>query len=281
MGWNSWNVHHCNITADKIKAAADSIVELGLDKLGYTYVNLDDCWQHPNRDKDGHLQADPKKFPDGIKAVADYVHDKGLKFGIYSSAGTKTCQGFPGSLNYESIDAMDFAEWGVDYLKYDNCFNAGVSAKQRYGAMSEALMSTGRPIFYSICNWGNEGVAEWGNTMANSWRTTQDIEIYKTHHNQWQSIKANFIKNQMSASNANPGHWNDPDMLQVGNDVLTEEEEKTHFSLWAFAKAPLLLGNDLTNMTNSTQALVMNENLIKISQDGYGKQVTCTQGCDY
>jgi len=266
MGWNSWNVFHCDISEDKVKAAADKIVEVGLDKLGYNYVNLDDCWQAPERQV-GHVVADPTKFPNGMKAVGDYIHDKGLKFGIYSCAGTKTCAGFPGSLDHESVDAMDYASWGVDYLKYDNCYNeAGArSSKDRYTAMSKALVSTGRPIFYSICNWGNENIAEWGNTIANMWRTTQDIEIYPTKHNQWQSLKANFIKNQMKPESASPGHWNDPDMLQVGNGLLTLDEEKTHFALWAFAKAPLIIGCDLTKISEESLAVLKNENLIKIN----------------
>lgn len=213
MGWNSWNAYHCDITEDKIKSAADKIVELGLDKLGYTYVNVDDCWQASSRDDQGHIQADSAKFPSGMKALGDYIHGKGLKFGIYSSAGSKTCAGFPGGLDYEDIDAMDYASWGVDYLKYDNCYPMSRPAKQRYGAMSKALKKTGRPIYYSICNWGNEDIASWGYTIANSWRTTMDIEIYYTTHNQWQNIKANFARNQLTASKAGPGHWNDPDML--------------------------------------------------------------------
>jgi alpha-galactosidase len=199
--------------------------EKKLNEYGYKYINLDDCWQDVSRAADGHIQADAKKFPDGMKALGDKIHGEGLLFGVYSSAGTKTCAGRPGGLGYEKLDAMDYASWGVDYLKYDNCYNTGVPAFDRYNAMAQALMSTGRQIFYSICNWGNESVAQWGNTISNSWRTTQDIEIYKTTTNQWQQIKGNFLINQMSASKAGAGHWNDPDMLQVGNGVLSLEEE--------------------------------------------------------
>lgn len=163
--------------------------------------------------------ADPVNFKDGMKSVGDYIHSKGLKFGIYSSAGIKTCQGRAGSLGYEMHDAKNYSDWGVDYLKYDNCFNQGVAAIDRYTAMSDALKATGRDIFYSICNWGNEQVSKWGASIANSWRTTIDIE--SGTQNAWQSVKSNFLINNLSASSAGQGHWNDPDMLVIGNDILT------------------------------------------------------------
>jgi alpha-galactosidase len=171
MGWNSWNRFHCDINSTIIEGAADAVISLGLKDLGYNYINIDDCWQAKERASNGHVVPDPTKFPN-MTAVGDYIHGKGLKFGIYSSAGTKTCGGYPGGLGHEVDDANDYASWGVDYLKYDNCFNLGVAATKRYGDMANALNATGREIFYSICNWGDEQVAEWGNTMANSWRTT-------------------------------------------------------------------------------------------------------------
>ena len=185
MGWNSWNHFHCNINSKIIESAADNVISLGLKDLGYNYINIDDCWQSMSRASNDHIVPDPTKFPN-MTAVGEYIHEKGLLFGIYSSAGTKTCGGFPGGLGHETDDAEDYAKWGVDYLKYDNCYNLGVAATKRYGDMAAALKKatnattggTGREIFYSICNWGDEQVAEWGNTMANSWRTTQDIEIY-------------------------------------------------------------------------------------------------------
>ena len=186
MGWNSWNKFHCDISGDLIKQTADKLVELGLSDLGYTYVNIDDCWQATSRDADGNIQPNAQRFPTGMKDIGDYIHGKNLKFGIYSSAGTKTCAGFPGSLNFEVQDAKQYASWGVDYLKYDNCYNQGIRAIDRYTAMSKALKNTGRNIFYSICNWGNEQITKWGKTIANSWRTTQDIEIYPSSQNQWQ-----------------------------------------------------------------------------------------------
>ena len=191
-----------------------------------------------------------------------------------------TCAKRPGGLGYEEMDALDYASWGVDYLKYDNCYNTGVPAFDRYNAMASALQATGRDIFYSICNWGNENVAKWGYTISNSWRTTQDIEIYYTQENQWQQIKGNFLINQLSSSVAGPGHWNDPDMLQIGNGVLTTTDEKSHFALWAFAKAPLIIGCDLTTMSSESLDILMNKNMIAINQNSKSLQARCIQGCD-
>lgn len=176
MGWNSWNKFGCNITENLIKQTADKIIELGLDKLGYKYVNLDDCWNAVERDSQGRMQADPVTFPSGMKNLADYIHKKGLKFGLYSSAGNLTCEGRAGSLYHEEIDAATWASWEVDYLKYDNCFNENVPATVRYPAMRDALNKTGHPIFYSICNWGYEETVKWGPETGNSWRTTMDIK---------------------------------------------------------------------------------------------------------
>ena len=211
----------------------------GFVELGYTYLNLDDCWMQQHRTPDGHIQVSPA-FPSGMKALGDYIHSKGLKFGLYSSAGIKTCEGKAGSLWYEEMDANDYASWGVDYLKYDNCYNDNVPALIRYPRMRDALNATGREIFYSLCNWGEDGVADWGKSVGNSWRTTKDIG------NSWESIEFNFRGNLKVASRSGPGGWNDPDMLEVGNGGLSLEEEKTHFALWAISKAPLIIGCDLT-----------------------------------
>ena len=207
-----------------------------------------------------------------MQALGKKIQDADMKFGIYSSAGSMTCLKFPGSLGYETKDAEVYAEWGVDYLKYDNCFNEGVQATVRYKAMSDALLATGREIFYSICNWGNEQVSDWAGTIANSWRTTQDIVIYNSTEtqegsqffdtNQWQGIVSNFLQNQKTADKAGKGHWNDPDMLQVGNYILTEAEEQTHFAMWAFAKAPLIIGADLNFISNESLAILKNQHLI-------------------
>ena len=202
MGWSSWNAFHCKVNQTVIEDTLDKMDKLGLKDLGYKYVNIDDCWQAPARNETGYIQANAETFPDGMQALGKKIQDAGMKFGIYSSAGSMTCARFPGSLGYETKDAEVYAEWGVDYLKYDNCFNEGVQATVRYGAMSDALLATGRDIFYSICNWGNEGVSDWAHTMSNSWRTTQDIEIYNSTTNQWQGIVSNFLQNQMSADKA-------------------------------------------------------------------------------
>ena len=273
MGWNTWNKYGCNINQQIIQQNADKIVQLGLDKIGYVYVNIDDCWQLADRDKDGNVQADTTKFPQGMLAVGDYLHGKGLKFGIYSSAGTKTCQERAGSLGFETQDAKYYANVGADYLKYDNCWNNFVPALSRYTAMRDALNATGRPIYYSICNWGNENVWEWGSTVGNSWRTTLDIE------NTWGSMRYNFAQNSVLAKYSGPGGWNDPDMLEVGNNNLTTTEQKSHFALWCFVKAPLILGNDLSDMSPEVLTIISNKNLIAINQDSLGKQATCVMNC--
>ncbi|BFO17181.1 hypothetical protein SHKM778_35690 [Streptomyces sp. KM77-8] len=243
MGFNNWNSTHCRAEFDEelVKGMADLFVEKGLKKAGYEYINLDDCWALPQRDADGKLVPDPKRFPNGIKAVADYVHGKGLKFGIYTSAGTKTCSsiGFPGALGHEYSDAQQFADWGVDYLKYDNCNNEGVDAKQRYTTMRDALEATGRPILYSLCEWGENEPWEWARGVGQSWRTTGDIS------DDWDSMLSIMKKNLPLDEYAGPGGWNDPDMLEVGNGGMTDTEYRTHFSMWSVMAAPLLIGADL------------------------------------
>ena len=211
----------------------------GFAELGYSYLNLDDCWMQEHRTPDGHIQAS-LAFPSGMKALGDYIHSKGLRFGLYSSAGTNTCEGRAGSLWYEEMDANDYASWGVDYLKYDNCYNDNVPALIRFPRMRDALNATGREIFFSLCNGGRDDVPDWGKSIGNSFRTTSDIS------DTWGSIEFNFRENVNLASKSGPGGWNDPDMLEVGNGGLTLEEEKTHFALWAISKAPLIIGCDLT-----------------------------------
>ena len=210
-----------------------------------------------------------------MKSLGDYLHSKGLKFGVYSSAGTKTCQGRAGSLGYEQIDAQDYASWGVDYLKYDNCFNQNLPSLTRYPAMRDALNATGRPIFYSLCQWGEEKTTHWAPQVANSWRTTQDIANF------WNSLEYNFRLNLVGREAAGPGGWNDPDMLEVGNGGLTLEEEKTHFSLWAISKAPLIIGCDLSKVSAESLAILMNEEVIAINQDPGSEQAQCQQGCGW
>mmetsp|Transcript_3634 Transcript_3634/g.2691 ORF Transcript_3634/g.2691 Transcript_3634/m.2691 type:complete len:224 (+) Transcript_3634:281-952(+) len=213
-----------------------------------------------------------------MKAVGDYIHSLGLKFGIYSSAGTLTCQERAASLDHEEVDALDWASWGVDYLKYDNCFNEGREDKLRYERMRDALNATGRPIFYSICNWGMGRVPLWGNMTGNSWRTTVDITNF------WDSMKLNILWNSLHPQSSGPGGWNDPDMLEVGVTAgigMSLEEEKTHFALWCFVKAPLIIGADLSTIKEESLAILKSEHLIKLNQDSLGVQAQCVLECQH
>ncbi|MGW6010230.1 NPCBM/NEW2 domain-containing protein [Streptomyces sp. NPDC055210] len=274
MGFNNWNSTHCRAEFDEamVKGIADLFVDKGLKDAGYEYVNLDDCWALPTRDADGKLVPDPVRFPGGIKAVADYVHAKGLKLGIYTSAGTKTCNdaGFPGALGHEYSDARQFADWGVDYLKYDNCNNQGVDAKQRYTTMRDALKAasetTGRPIVYSICEWGENKPWEWAADVGQLWRTTGDIS------DNWGSMLSIMKQNLPLAQYAGPGRWNDPDMLEVGNGGMTATEYRTHFSMWSVMAAPLLIGSDLRSASEETFGIIGNKEVIAVDQDPLGKQ---------
>ncbi|EDY50730.1 alpha-galactosidase [Streptomyces clavuligerus] len=272
MGFNNWNSTHCRpeFNETMIKGVADTLVAKGLRDAGYRYVNLDDCWALPQRNAAGDLVPDPVRFPSGIKALADYVHAKGLKFGIYSSAGTRTCdvQGFPGGLGNERRDAALWASWGVDYLKYDNCHNNGVDARQRYRAMAEALRATGREILLSVCEWGENAPWEWAGEYGSAWRTTGDIA------DTWDSMLGIARRNQELAPYARPGAWNDPDMLEVGNGGMTDTEYRTHFSLWSQMAAPLLIGSDLRTATPATLEILTNREVIAVNQDPLGRQGT-------
>jgi alpha-galactosidase len=281
MGWNSWNFFAGRVTDKDIRAAADQLVATGMKDAGYVYVNIDDTWEG-DRDADGVLHSNAK-FPD-MKALADYVHSKGLKLGIYSSPGPKTCAGYAASLDHEAQDAALYASWGIDYLKYDLCsYRESVmsvnspddkAAQMRlmvaaYEKMDKALKATGRPIVYSLCQYGWDAVWEWGPGVgANLWRTTGDIQPY------WQSIYSILNEQAGLAQYAGPGHWNDPDMLEVGNGKLTLAENRTHFSMWAMLAAPLLAGNDLPNMTPEVHAILTNRDLIAIDQDRLGREAT-------
>ena len=265
MGWNSWNKFGCNINEELIRNTIDTLNSSGLIEAGYKYINLDDCWQN-SRDENGAILPDEQTFPNGIKSLVDYAHSKGLLFGLYSDAGTKTCAGRPGSLGYEEIDAKTYAEWGVDYLKYDNCYNEGISSLERYPVMRDALNKTGRPIFYSLCQWGEEDVPTWGKAVANSWRTTGDIS------DNWNSMISIIDINDKSYQYAGPGGWNDPDMLEVGNGGMTLAEYKTHFGLWAISKAPLLIGCDVTTMSKEIKNILTNPEVIAVNQDSLGEQ---------
>jgi alpha-galactosidase len=270
MGFNDWNSFGCNVDEQLIKQTADYFVSSGLKAAGYQYVNIDDCWLEKTRSPDGHLVPDPVKFPDGIKGTADYVHSLGLKIGIYEDAGTQTCAGYPGSLGHEQTDADDFAAWGVDYLKYDNCNNQSdgtlADYQARYTAMGNALKNTGRPIVYSLCEWGVNDPATWAGDIGNLWRTTGDI------NDSWGSLKSIITQNAPLAQYAHPGAFNDPDMLEVGNGNMTDTEYKTHFGLWAEMAAPLLIGTDLRKATAETMAILTDKDVIAIDQDKLGVQ---------
>ncbi|XP_071734013.1 alpha-galactosidase 3 [Rutidosis leptorrhynchoides] len=278
MGWNSWNFFACQINETLIKETADALISTGLADLGYNYVNIDDCWEALTRDTNGLLVPESKTFPSGIKALADYVHEKGLKLGIYSSAGLFTCQVRPASLFHENDDAATWASWGVDYLKYDNCFNLGIKPIDRYPPMRDALNSTGRKIFYSICEWGEDDPALWAGNVGNSWRTTDDI------NDTWASMTSIADINDKWAAYAGPGGWNDPDMLEVGNGGMSYLEYRAHFSIWALMKAPLLIGCDVRNMTAETFEILSNKEVIAVNQDSLGIQgrkvnASGTDGC--
>ena len=265
MGWNSWNKFACNIQESLIKQTADALVTSGLAAKGYQYVNLDDCWQ-VSRDSSNRIIASPTDFPSGMKSLADFIHSKGLKFGLYSDAGYKTCAGRPGSLGFEEIDAQTYAEWGVDYLKYDNCNTDGTSPKVRYPKMSDALLKSGRAIYFSLCEWGVENPASWAGAIGNSWRTTGDIS------NNWGSFLSILDQQVGLEGAAGPGHWNDPDMLEVGNGGMTDNEYRAHFALWALLKAPLLIGCDVVDIKPETMEILGNEEIIAINQDKLGIQ---------
>ncbi len=277
MGWNSWNKFACNVSEDLIKTVADAVAGNGMKDAGYHYIVIDDCWQ-VSRDADGNIVADPQHFPSGIKALADYVHAKGLKFGIYSDAGTKTCAGRPGSQGHEYQDALQYAKWGVDYLKYDWCNTGTRNGEEAYSTMSQALLSTGRPIVFSICEWGTNKPWLWANGIGNLWRTTGDIQDRWEGKKEWKpgdccSYGAIDIAdfNANLGSFAGPGHWNDLDMLEVGNGGMTIPEYRAHFSLWALLAAPLIAGNDVRSMTPEIKEILTNKEVIAIDQDPLGR----------
>lgn len=273
MGWNSWNKFGCNVNEEMIREMADAMAESGMRDAGYEYVVIDDCWQ-VERDSIGNIIPDPDRFPSGMKALGDYIHSLGLKFGIYSCAGSKTCQGRPGSRGFQFQDARAYAEWGVDYLKYDWCYNEGQDAEAAFKTMSDALKSTGRPILFSICEWGDTKPWKWGEGVGHLWRTTADIRDCFQCEFDWGGLGVlNIIDKQADLyPYAGPGHWNDPDMLEVGNGGMTNTEYKTHFSMWGMLAAPLMAGNDLRNMDEETIKILTNQDVIAVNQDEKGDQ---------
>jgi len=274
MGWNSWNKFNCNVNEQMIRQMADAMVSSGMKDAGYQYVVIDDCWQ-VSRDRDGNIVPDASRFPSGMKALGDYVHGKGLKFGIYSDAGMKTCAGRPGSRGHEYQDARQYAAWGVDYLKYDWCnlTTPSQDGPSSYALMREALNASGRPIVLSICEWGTAKPWLWGKGVGNLWRTTGDI-MDKWDGKEKYSLGMLTILDMQDGLEAfaGPGHWNDPDMLEVGNGGMTETEYRSHFSLWAILAAPLIAGNDLRSMKPEVHDILTNKEVIAVDQDPLGRQ---------
>ncbi|CAN5232088.1 hypothetical protein BH09BAC6_BH09BAC6_13440 [soil metagenome] len=274
MGWNSWNTFQTNIDEPLLKGMVDTYVSSGMRDAGYTYFVLDDGWMAMERDNNGNLVADPKKFPNGMKAFADYVHSKGLKFGIYNCAGTKTCAGYPGTRGYEYQDARLYASWGVDYLKFDWCNSEGLNAKEAYTTMSKAIRAAGRPMIFSLCEWGNHQPWLWAKNVGQLWRSTGDIHagfVNNLSKGTWTALSVLTIldKQDTIRQYAGPGHWNDPDMLEVGNGMQFNED-KAHFSLWCMLAAPLMAGNDLRKMSAQTAGILTNKDMIAIDQDPLG-----------
>lgn len=273
MGWNSWNKFGCDVSEKLLIKMADAMVSSGMKDVGYQYIIVDDCWQVA-RDSTGNILVDKDRFPHGIKYVADYIHSKGLKFGIYSCAGELTCGGRPGSRGYQYQDARQYAKWGVDYLKLDWCYNRGQNAEAAYRTMRDALKASGRPIVLSICEWGGSKPWEWGKGIGQLWRVSYDIRDFFQCNLNGGGLGVLNILDIMTPLDqyAGPGHWNDADMLEVGNGGMTETEYITHMSLWCMLATPLIAGNDLSTMDETTKAILTNKEAIDVNQDPKGVQ---------
>ncbi|MDP0500070.1 MAG: glycoside hydrolase family 27 protein [Verrucomicrobiota bacterium JB022] len=280
MGWNSWNTFETHIDEELVKDVAQAMIDSGMRDAGYNYIVLDDGWMAMERDEEGNLVADPNKFPSGMKALGDYLHEHGFKFGLYNCAGSKTCAGYPGSQGHEFQDARNYASWGVDYLKYDWCFTEGRDAKEAYTTMSRALKKAGRPVVFSLCEWGQNQPWKWAKGVGHLWRTSGDIIDCYDCVERWSHGWKVILDIQMDREEgheglekyAGPGHWNDPDMLEVGNPGLTVAESRAHFSLWCMIAAPLIAGNDVRNMSEPIRQILTNREAIAIDQDKAGKQ---------
>lgn len=276
MGWNSWNTFATDINEQLVKDIADKFVELGLKDAGYEYIVLDDGWMAKERDADGNLVADPEKFPGGMKALAEYVHSKGLKFGLYNCAGSQTCAGYPGSRGYEYQDARLYASWNIDFLKYDWCNTEKLNAEGAYMTMRDALAKAGRPVVFSICEWGDNEPWKWGQEIGHLWRVSGDISNCwdcEDDHGTWSSWGVwkiiNMRKNIRAATG--PDHWNDFDMMEVGNG-MTAAEDRSHFAMWSMLASPLIMGNDLRSATDETIKTLTNKEVIQVNQDSLGIQ---------
>lgn len=276
MGWNSWNTFQSHISEDLVKSVADTMKANGMQDAGYTYIVLDDCWMTRERDAQGNLVTDPEKFPNGMKHLADYVHSQGFNFGLYNCAGSQTCAGYPGGMGHEYQDALLYAAIGIDYLKYDWCNTGTRNAQEAYTTMRDALYNAGRPVVFSMCEWGTSKPWLWAADTGHLWRTTGDI--YPTYDGEtswaygWKKIADFQAKNSDLINAAGPGHWNDPDMLEVGVGDMTVEENRSHFSLWCMMAAPLMAGNDVRNMSDEILQILINKEAIAVDQDKLGKQ---------
>jgi len=282
MGWNSWNTFAANIDEQLIKGTADTMIANGMRDAGYVYIVVDDCWEAKERDANGNIVADPVKFPSGMKALGDYLHSKGFKFGIHNCAGTLTCGGYPGGRGHEYQDALKYAAWGVDFLKYDWCSHGTADARETYKTMRDAIHAAGRPMVFSLCEWGQNKPWEWAQDVGHLWRTTGDIMAGYDTRQRWESGWKLILDLQYSlvtsegpngiGQYAGPGHWNDPDMLEVGNKGLTLAESRAHFSLWCIIAAPLIAGNDVRHMSPEVHDILTNRDVIAIDQDSLGKE---------
>jgi alpha-galactosidase len=276
MGWNSWNKFAGNINEALIRQTANAMATNGMLAAGYNYIVVDDCWEAMERDQLGNIVADPKKFPGGMKALGDYLHAEGFKFGLHNCAGTKTCAGFPGGRGHEFQDALTYASWGVDFLKYDWCEHGTANAQETYKTMRDGLATAGRPIVFSLCEWGDNKPWLWARDIGHLWRTTGDIYncfdcFYD--HGTWKSWGVMQILDMQDGLReyAGPGHWNDPDMLEVGNGMAVNEE-RAHFSMWCMLAAPLIAGNDMQTMSTETREILTNPEAIAVDQDALGIQ---------
>jgi alpha-galactosidase len=273
MGWNTWNTFAANINETLVHETAGVLIASGMRDAGYTYIVLDDAWMAKQRDADGNLVPDPAKFPSGMKALGDFLHANGFKFGIYNCAGTETCGGYPGGRGHEYQDARLYASWGVDYLKYDWCNHGTADARETYKTMRDALHTAGRPIVFSLCEWGQNKPWEWAADVGHLWRTTGDITDCYDCRKEWSMGWKTILDAQVGLEKyAGPDHWNDPDMLEVGNAGLNPAESRAHFSLWCMLAAPLMAGNDVRHMTEETRAILTNTDVIALDQDPLGKE---------
>jgi len=276
MGWNTWNTFAANIKEDLVKETVEAMLVNGMQEAGYTYIVIDDAWEAKERDAQGNLVPDPNKFPSGMKALGDLLHERGFKFGIHNCAGTKTCSGYPGGRGHEFQDARSYASWGVDYLKYDWCEHGTANAEETYKTMRDALYTARRPVVFSLCEWGDNKPWLWGQKIGHLWRTTGDItacfDCVKDHgtYKDWGVLQI-LDKQEGLRKYAGPGHWNDPDMLEVGNGMAVNED-RAHFSMWCMLAAPLMAGNDVRKMTKETLAILTNKEAIAVDQDPLGVQ---------